>query len=256
MKKCPFCAEDIKDEAVVCKHCHKDLAVPSDSNLTKKQKKELKKAEKKRVAEEEERKEKELVAKFSEKDKENYFAVKALRKKYRQWAIVVFLICGFIILSANVALLTLFLIIIGIWLFKHKESPIVPNMKGMDRAVKEYLSIIAVLFICLPISVIFGFKMEYDSGPTTSRTVPKEDVVDGITVYSCAKDLVSQQLKSPSSADFPFSPSKMVQGLGDSWTVEGYVDSQNSFGATLRSSFSCTLNIPDSDSCSGYCSMN
>jgi hypothetical protein len=28
MKKCPFCAEDVQDAAVYCKHCHRDIPAP------------------------------------------------------------------------------------------------------------------------------------------------------------------------------------------------------------------------------------
>lgn len=54
------------------------------------------------------------------------------------------------------------------------------------------------------------------------------------------QDMVRDRLKSPASAQFS---GVVASGAGPLFTVRGKVDSQNSFGAMLRSSFSCQLHF-------------
>lgn len=56
------------------------------------------------------------------------------------------------------------------------------------------------------------------------------------TAYNLARSAIRAQLKSPSTAVFPSSYDQGVVILrqNDSFVVSSYVDSQNSFGATLR----------------------
>jgi hypothetical protein len=54
-------------------------------------------------------------------------------------------------------------------------------------------------------------------------------------------DFVSDQLKSPGSADFEGVLDAKITGSGSTYTVRGWVDSDNSFGASVRTSYVCVV---------------
>jgi len=59
--------------------------------------------------------------------------------------------------------------------------------------------------------------------------------------YVMSQDFVKQRLKSPATADFPYLP-KITRAIGDcKYKIIAYVDSQNSFGALLRATYSATM---------------
>lgn len=65
---------------------------------------------------------------------------------------------------------------------------------------------------------------------------------DRVGAWVVCKKFVSAQLKSPSSAQFPEGYSSYTESLGnDKFRVVAWVDSQNSYGAMLRTNFSCEV---------------
>lgn len=58
--------------------------------------------------------------------------------------------------------------------------------------------------------------------------------------YLFAQDLIIEYLKSPSSAEFPGSSQIKLVPLGnDRYYIDGYLDSQNGFGAQVRTKYQC-----------------
>lgn len=60
---------------------------------------------------------------------------------------------------------------------------------------------------------------------------------------SACQDWVEDQLKAPSTADFG---GVNVSGVGP-WTVTGYVDAENSFGANVRTAWACDVRLDSDD---------
>lgn len=59
-------------------------------------------------------------------------------------------------------------------------------------------------------------------------------------VRAACHDWVRGKLKAPTTAKFS---GDQVTGGPDEWTVTGYVDAQNSFGAQIRSAWSCDIRL-------------
>lgn len=61
-----------------------------------------------------------------------------------------------------------------------------------------------------------------------------------------SQDVVKKQLKSPASADFPYIGADGVSSVPDgmcNFLISAYVDSQNSFGADIRTYYKAKMSF-------------
>lgn len=104
---------------------------------------------------------------------------------------------------------------------------------------KKLVHISSVLVIFIFLFFAFGSDDDDSSSPT---------VANKMLAYSYAEDFVKQRLKSPSTAKFPsiFEKADHITELGNNkYRINSWVDSQNGFGAMLRSRFSCKIIFKD-----------
>lgn len=87
-----------------------------------------------------------------------------------------------------------------------------------------------------------------DSGNYGNHTSSKDSFGhDKFDAFVIAEKTVKAQLKSPSTAKFCKTTEATISCSGNTWTVSGWVDAQNSFGATLRNNFTVKFTFSSSD---------
>lgn len=96
------------------------------------------------------------------------------------------------------------------------------------------------------------------SSPSSSSTSSGDGKSNKIEAFTCAQMEVQDMLVSPSTAEFEYvSSSEATTALGgEKYLVSSYVDAQNSFGATVREYFTCSVTYyPNDGSCLPSCSF-
>jgi hypothetical protein len=109
----------------------------------------------------------------------------------------------------------------------------------MNKSVKHLASFfLAAAFLVLAIA----------SGNSGSeKTNEKRTSISQYEAKAVAEGQVKTLLKSPSTAKFSGLRDTKIEPIVDGHKVTGYVDSQNSFGATIRTSYSVEIYL-DKDS--------
>lgn len=97
--------------------------------------------------------------------------------------------------------------------------------------------------ILITISLIFIYSCNFDS------SIDRDTM--SLLAYNYAENALKKNIKSPSTAEFPSVTTKKSHTYEISFTdednceysIDSYVDSQNGFGAMIRTDFSVTIII-------------
>lgn len=81
----------------------------------------------------------------------------------------------------------------------------------------------------------FHYEWIKDRAEQLGDTLSKSDV------WNEAKGIVEDRLKAPSTAKFCSMSQANIKQNGDTWTISGYVDAENSFGASIRNNFTVVI---------------
>lgn len=92
-----------------------------------------------------------------------------------------------------------------------------------------------------PVGVIIVILVVLCCGYGLFKSAAKgDDKPSSYEAKAMCEKFVEDRLKAPSTADYS---GETATESGGTWTVTGRVDSENSFGAKIRSSFTCKMTV-------------
>ncbi len=94
-----------------------------------------------------------------------------------------------------------------------------------------------IVMILMAAFVIYLFTRESDDSSEVTVS----------NAYIISQEFVKSNLVSPATADFPWSYDNFVQDNDTTFWINGHVDSQNGFGATIRTNYLIGLRYRSGD---------
>lgn len=85
------------------------------------------------------------------------------------------------------------------------------------------------------------------AAPLAACSTEPDDGRDEIGAGVMCEEFIEERLVSPGSAEFQSAGEYTVTGTGNDYVVSGYVDSDNAFGASLRSDWTCEISYTPAD---------
>ena len=126
-----------------------------------------------------------------------------------------------------------------------KGTKVCPNCGKKIGGRKIVLKIIAGIFILSILgSIIEYLKMTPEQRIEKSETEIRkhiEETDNSWFVYELIQEVVKNSLKTPSTAKFPNKSEIKIIKDKEVYTIIGYVDAQNSFGAMIRTNYSASV---------------
>jgi len=248
---CPFCAANIEIEAVVCRFCGRELRGVDQPPASMDRES------------------------FHSQQLQSKPAQAGVRPQssignWGKWAvlsIVVPLVFGLpliiqyfagatleepALISGILAVLSI-LIVIGFWLMKFQEGRPTRPMSHAENVAAGWgclamclLAVVGFLFLASETNVRKPAERAAKQTKQTADEQRREEDRDRAGAWVAAMELVQRRLKSPGSADFPGLHEVTVQSQGNGrFYVVAWVDAQNSYGALIRTHFSCTIRKGD-----------